>query len=85
MFATNRPKVTYHISYTEVSITGTSPDQVQILDFFMSRFLSGTRLETKFRFSLNIVYLKNLKIKFGKLEKIKKFEKFGKILKLVKN
>jgi len=46
MFATNRPKVTYHISYTEVSITGTSPDQVQILDFFMSRFLSGTRLES---------------------------------------
>jgi len=54
-------------------------------DFCLVPDSSLDRVWTKFRFSLNIVYLKNLKIKFGKLEKIKKFEKFGKILKLVKN
>ena len=35
-----------HLSPTELSITGTSPDFVQSLDFLMSRFLSGTRLQS---------------------------------------
>ena len=36
----------YYRSGTEVSIIGTSPDFVQSLDFLVSRFLSGTRLES---------------------------------------
>ena len=62
------------VSWAEMSTIGTSPDQVQSLDFFMSRFWSGLGLD-KIQISvLKLKNLKKLKIEFGKFKKIEKLK-----------
>ena len=75
-----------------MSTIGTSPDWIQSLYFFMSRFWSGTRLQSGLspdKIQISVLKLKIWKAenwirKIRKFEKIEKFEKFGRILKSVK-
>ena len=58
--------IVIHTFLPEMSTIGTSPDSVQILDFLMSRFWSGTRLESGL--GLDKIQISLLELKTSKIE-----------------